>query len=104
VVSGLNADDDKRAYYALYIRSSVVGQLMSWFPLAISLEKYTVNRPVFFAAAFHDYISPALLGIAVIKHNCKNATIREFQDGHWLMMSSPREVNAALFSWIMDCI
>ncbi|KAF9474105.1 alpha/beta-hydrolase [Pholiota conissans] len=82
LVSGINADDDK----------------------PIPLEKYPVDQPVFFAAAFHDYISPAVLSIAIIKYHCKYVTVREFQDGHWLMMSSPREVNAALFSWIMDCI
>ncbi|KAF8973706.1 Alpha/Beta hydrolase protein [Flammula alnicola] len=82
LVSGVNADDDK----------------------PIPLERYPVHQPVFFAAANHDYISRSTLGVAIINYNCKNATIREFQDGHWLMMSSPAEVNAALFSWIMDCI
>ncbi|KJA25746.1 hypothetical protein HYPSUDRAFT_160201 [Hypholoma sublateritium FD-334 SS-4] len=82
LVSGLNVDDDK----------------------VIPREKYPVNQPVFFAAAMHDYISLGILSIATTKYHCKKATIREFHDGHWLMMSSPAEVNAALFSWIMDQI
>jgi len=81
-VAGLNADDDK----------------------AIPLEKYSVEKPVFFAAAHHDYISHALISIAQTKHHCKNVTVREFQAGHWLMMSTASELNVALFSWIMDCI
>jgi len=72
--------------------------------VVIPREKYPVEKPVFFAAAMHDYISLGILGIATTKYHCKNATIREFYDGHWLMMSSPAEVNAALFSWIMDQI
>ncbi|KAF4623185.1 hypothetical protein D9613_002096 [Agrocybe pediades] len=71
---------------------------------AVPLEKYPIEKPVFYAAANHDYISLSILGIATINHNCPNATIREFHGGHWLMLSSPDELNAALFSWIMDCI
>ncbi|PPQ63010.1 hypothetical protein CVT24_006116 [Panaeolus cyanescens] len=82
MVTGINADDDK----------------------GVPLDNYPVHKPVFFGAANHDYISRSVLGIATTNYHCKNATIREFHDGHWLMMSSPSEVNAALFSWIMDVV
>ncbi|KAF8167780.1 Alpha/Beta hydrolase protein [Crassisporium funariophilum] len=82
IVTGVNADDDR----------------------SIHPEQYPINKPVFFGAANHDYISRAVLGIATVKYHCKNATVREFHDGHWLPMSSPAEVNAALFSWIMDVV
>ncbi|KAF9056498.1 Alpha/Beta hydrolase protein [Panaeolus papilionaceus] len=82
LVTGVNADDDK----------------------GVALENYPIDKPVFFGAATHDYISRSVLGIATTNYHCKNATIREFHDGHWLMMSSPAEVNTALFSWIMDVV
>lgn len=72
--------------------------------LAIALDRYPVDQPVFFGSAIQDYISPSVLGIATTNYHCRNATIREFQDGHWLMLSSPNEVSTVLFSWIMDCI
>jgi len=84
--------------------SSLDGILIIETLPAIPLEKYPITKPVFFAAASHDYISLSVLGIATINHNCSNATIREFNDGHWLMLSSPAELNAAIFSWVMDCI
>ncbi|KAF8078746.1 Alpha/Beta hydrolase protein [Lyophyllum atratum] len=62
------------------------------------------TQPVFFAAARHDYISRSVLGIATTNHNCQDASIREFSAGHWLMVSHHAEVNAALFSWIMDVV
>ncbi|CAA7259938.1 unnamed protein product [Cyclocybe aegerita] len=80
--SGLNAEDDKD----------------------IPLDSYPIHKPVFFAAANHDRISQSVLGIAVTSYHCKNTSVRKFNDGHWLMMSSPSEVNQALFSWIMDCL
>ncbi|KDR85323.1 hypothetical protein GALMADRAFT_234143 [Galerina marginata CBS 339.88] len=82
LVSGVNADDDK----------------------PIPLERYPVKKPVFFAAANHDYISRSILGVAITNYHCTNPTVREFHEGHWLMLSSPAEVNVALVSWIMDCI
>ncbi|GLB36032.1 putative alpha beta-hydrolase [Lyophyllum shimeji] len=82
IVSGVNAADDK----------------------AIPLENYVIKRPVFFAAARHDYISRSVLGIAMTNHNCQNASVREFNAGHWLMLSHAGEVNAALFNWIMDLV
>lgn len=82
LVTGINADDDK----------------------PIALDRYPVDQPVFFGSAIQDYFSPPVLGIATTNYHCQNATIREFQDGHWLMLSSPNEVNTVLFSWIMDCI
>ncbi|KAF8912984.1 Alpha/Beta hydrolase protein [Gymnopilus junonius] len=82
LVSGVNADDDK----------------------PIPLELYHVAKPVLFAAATHDYISPAILGIATTNYHCKTSTIRQFNEGHWLMLSAPAELNVALLSWVMDCI
>ncbi|KAG6911529.1 hypothetical protein DXG01_011831 [Tephrocybe rancida] len=82
IASGINAADDKD----------------------VPLEKYSIRQPVFFAAAQHDYISRSVLGIAVTKHNCQDASIREFNAGHWLMISHHAEVNASLFNWIMDLV
>jgi len=71
---------------------------------AIPAARYSIEKPVFFAAAHHDYISRALIGISQIRHHCKDATIREYYDGHWLMISSAGQINVGLYSWIMDCI
>ncbi|KAH0590873.1 hypothetical protein H2248_000990 [Termitomyces sp. 'cryptogamus'] len=82
IVSGINAADDKE----------------------IPLDRYSIKQPVFFAAAQHDYISRSVLGIAMTHHNCSEASIREFNAGHWLMISHPAEVNASIFNWIMDLV
>ncbi|TFK77217.1 alpha/beta-hydrolase [Pluteus cervinus] len=70
----------------------------------IPTDNYIVHKPVFFAAARHDYISWSTLGIATTNRHCRAATIREFSTGHWLMISSPSEVNHALFDWVMDVV
>jgi hypothetical protein len=72
--------------------------------LAIPFHKYCINQPVFFGAANHDYISRSIIGIASTYRTCKNATIREFQTGRWLMLSHPKQVNEALYTWIMDIV
>jgi len=81
-VQGIHANDDK----------------------PIPLERYKIDQPVFFAAAHHDFLSRSVHGIASTKYDCNHATIREFQAGHWLMLSAPTLVNSALNSWIMDII
>ncbi|KAF9521696.1 Alpha/Beta hydrolase protein [Crepidotus variabilis] len=70
----------------------------------IPIDKYRLEKPAFLATAKHDYVSPALLAIETMKNDCNNLTIREFYEGHWIMMASPAKLNEALYSWIMDHI
>ncbi|KAF9462115.1 Alpha/Beta hydrolase protein [Collybia nuda] len=81
-VSGVNSTDDK----------------------SIPLDNYTIGQPVFFGAARFDYISHAVLGIAATNRHCKDASLREFNAGHWLILSNHTDVNRALLSWVMDIV
>lgn len=74
------------------------------FIVVIPLEKYRITKPVFFGTPTHDYISRTPISIAMINHHCPNATIREFNDGRWFIISSARQLNHALHSWVMDLV
>ena len=101
IVSGINATDDKGQEEHLLMSIVVSAEREG---TEIPLDRYSVKQPVFFAAARHDYISRSVLGIAMTHYNCPEASIREFNAGHWLMISHPTEVNASIFNWIMDLV
>ncbi len=74
---------------------------------AVPIEKYSVEKPVFFGAALEDYaaLDPNSVGMdpmdkASLAKYCKNATIREFKANHWLTLQAPDKVNKELLSWI----
>lgn len=35
-----------------------------------------------------------------VEKYCKNATIKEFDADHWVIMSAPKEVNEDLLRWL----
>ncbi|KAF9455041.1 alpha/beta-hydrolase [Macrolepiota fuliginosa MF-IS2] len=82
LVSGLHSEDDR----------------------VIPLEKYNITKPVFLGSPTHDYISRSQISIVTVRHHCPNATIREFNDGRWFIISSARQINHALHSWVMDLV
>lgn len=67
---------------------------------AIPLDKYDITKPVFFAAATNDYICLSAFGKTIVDKHCKNATIREFDAGHWVLLSHADELNGELEAWI----
>lgn len=67
---------------------------------AIPLERYTISKPVFFGAANFDYIALSALGQANVKKHCTDATICEFDAGHWVMLEKAGEVNKELENWV----
>lgn len=59
-----------------------------------------MTKPVFFAGAKQDYVCPSELGKAATAKNCTDATIREYDAGHWVMLSNAAELNEDLRAWI----
>jgi len=67
---------------------------------SVPKENYRISKPAFLGAAKQDYIAVSSQAIAVFNHFCDNPTIREFDAGHWLLLSHADEVNAELKQWI----
>ncbi|TFY71315.1 hypothetical protein EVG20_g1709 [Dentipellis fragilis] len=76
---GLNAEDDK----------------------LVPLEAYDLPFPIFFGAAKKDFISLPSAALASLQRHAKGAlTVKEFEADHWLTLSHPAELNAALEEWV----
>ncbi|KAF8647910.1 hypothetical protein AX16_006442 [Volvariella volvacea WC 439] len=67
---------------------------------SIPVNNYAIARPVFFGGAKQDYVALSPLGKATTERFCSNATIREFDAGHWLLWEVKDELNKELQSWI----
>ena len=63
-------------------------------------ERYEVTQPVFWAVTPQDYIGVAAHSRPVVAQFCKNATIREYDAGHWVLLSHPEALNKDLQAWI----
>jgi len=59
-----------------------------------------VSKPVFFGACLYDAICFPALGKAVVEQNCKQATIKEYESGHWVIFEKAEAVNRDLLGWI----
>jgi len=59
-----------------------------------------VSKPVFFGACLYDAICVPELGKAAITQNCKQATIKEYESGHWVILEQAESLNQDLLVWI----
>lgn len=59
-----------------------------------------ISAPVFFGAALRDAVCLAQFGKQHITRYCKNATVKDFDTGHWLQLEAADEVNRELKAWI----
>lgn len=77
-----------------------VNRLCSEIPPAVPQAQHIVQKPVFFGAAKSDYVALAAIGKFNTSQLCPNATVREFDTGHWVTWEAKDEVNKELLSWI----
>jgi soluble epoxide hydrolase / lipid-phosphate phosphatase len=63
---------------------------------AIPKERHKLTHPVLQVTALRDAICLPEIAKNVAAAFCTNATVRELDAGHWLMLEKPRELNAVL--------
>ncbi|KAF8167779.1 Alpha/Beta hydrolase protein [Crassisporium funariophilum] len=93
-------------------RSSGVAAPLCWYKVVttpsidikdakdVPQEKYTITKPTFYGAAKKDLIAIPQLGKASIEKFCTNATVKEYDAGHWVLWEAKDEVNNDLADWI----
>jgi pimeloyl-ACP methyl ester carboxylesterase len=67
---------------------------------SIPQDKYVVTLPVFFGAALGDVIAIPALGKGDVQKFCPNATIKDYEAGHWVIWEAKDKLNADLAEWI----
>lgn len=68
--------------------------------IEIPLDRYDVTKPVFWAKTPQDYIGVAAHLQPAVDRHCKNATIKTYDAGHWVLLSHPEALNKDLQEWI----
>ena len=63
-------------------------------------ENYTITKPVFFGAASKDAACRADQGKAVVARYCPDATIADYETGHWILHQAPDKLNEDLRAWL----
>ncbi|EGN94119.1 hypothetical protein SERLA73DRAFT_188704 [Serpula lacrymans var. lacrymans S7.3] len=107
-------EEDKAQQSKNFLRDGIRGGL-NWYKLmidkpslgaeddkAIPISRYDISHPTFFGAALQDQICVASLGRAAMGKHCTNATIREFDADHWVILSHGEEVADALTQWVLE--
>ena len=68
--------------------------------LEIPMEKYVIQKPVFFAGCKRDTVCLSAPVVATIGQTCPNNTVHEFDSDHWLPVGLSGELNVKLLEWI----
>ncbi|KAJ3515275.1 hypothetical protein NLJ89_g1859 [Agrocybe chaxingu] len=63
-------------------------------------EKYNISKPVFYGACDKEVIGVPALGKGAIQKYCSNATIRDYDSGHWVLWEAKDKLNADLEGWV----
>lgn len=98
MVHKLNAADDAGPFQSsssFLALTYIVNQ-----PLEIPKSAYIVTKPVFFGGCTHDAACVASDGAAIVRALCPNATVKDFESGHWVLNERPAEVNEELKKWL----
>lgn len=96
ITSGINAEDERCKGQPVLCQNFFADR-----GSAIPLERYEIKQPVFFGGAKRDYVCLSAMGKEIAEMFCgADLTTREFDAGHWLMLSAADEVNKALLDWI----
>lgn len=66
----------------------------------IPKENYVISEPVFFAACLKDAACVASDNKAIVQATCPNATVVDFDTGHWLLAVAPQKVNEEIAKWL----
>lgn len=72
---------------------------MAYF-IEISKDRYVVTKPVFFGAALDDTACRADHGKEVTSRYCPNATVFEYNTGHWILQQAPDKLNEDIQAWL----
>ena len=59
-----------------------------------------MKKPVFFGATLRDSACRADQGKAFIARTCPNATVVDYDTGHWILHEVPDKLNEDLQNWI----
>ena len=99
LTQGISAEDDKcDCFSSCFIKHYSPSNPFT--VTAVPLDRYKLTKPAFFGGAKQDYICRSEMGKAVMATHCADATIREYDAGHWVMLSNAVEVNEDLKAWI----
>ena len=77
---------------------------LTLLPLEIPLDKYKIEKPVFFGATSKDEVCVPIHGQTTVSQFCSNATTHTFHTGHWVPIEAPDELNEQLDKWITSVI
>ncbi|KAJ3145114.1 hypothetical protein HDU89_007530 [Geranomyces variabilis] len=106
--------DDRVEMRASLLRGGLRGPL-NWYKthvdglaneenMNIPTDAYTIDKPVFFAAALKDYVClPDFQKPSLLKW-CTKATIKDYDSDHWLLLSSHKALNADLEEWLTKTV
>ncbi|PBK78292.1 alpha/beta-hydrolase [Armillaria solidipes] len=78
VISGIDAEDNK----------------------AIPADNLEITKPVFYGGALHDAVALNAVNKAATTDKCKNATLHEYDGGHWIIWEAMDEINRDLLEWL----
>ncbi|KAI0320410.1 alpha/beta-hydrolase [Amylostereum chailletii] len=71
----------------------------------IPQEAYFIRQPVFFAACLQEAVAPPALGMLSLNTLAKGPlTVKEFDSGHWVIISHATETCEALLEWLQGSI
>ncbi|KAJ3170061.1 hypothetical protein HDU87_000473 [Geranomyces variabilis] len=70
----------------------------------IPANAYTIDKPVFFAAASKDYVSLPDFQKPGLRKWCTKTTIKDYDADHWLLLSSHKALNADLEEWLKKTV
>ena len=68
--------------------------------LEVPQSAYRLTKPVFFAACLRDPACVAADNTSLVQALCPNATVKEFDAGHWVVQECGDEVNKELKKWL----
>ncbi|KAK0210884.1 Alpha/Beta hydrolase protein [Desarmillaria ectypa] len=78
MISGIDAEDNK----------------------AISADDLEITKPVFYGGALQDAVALNVVNKATTADKCKNATVHEYDGGHWIIWETKDEINRDLLDWL----
>ncbi len=96
MTSGIDAEDNK----GMQSRSSLSILCFLRPSAAAPEENLEVTNPVFYGGALKDFVALNAVNKAGTVEKCKNATIHEYDGGHWVMWEAKDEVNKDLLNWL----
>lgn len=67
---------------------------------AIPADNLEITKPVFYGGALHDAVALNVVNKTETTDNCKNATVHEYDGGHWIIWEAKDEINRDFLDWL----